>query len=180
MSGPYRADWHFPDRPKSATMATSTHHDLEVPVHLKDDELTTGLADQTEGAPLTAAAYARVPTAIGFTRMLSPLGNYFIARPAARSAAGKVTEETGIPLDAAVVLGLTADALHVWSADPMINQVHDHLGHVPLERISAMEAVPGRGWHQLTITLDSRHDVELEARGAIHALVAAFNQARST
>ncbi len=148
-------------------------------MHLKDDELVTGLASQVEGGALQAAAYARVPTAVGFTRMLSPLGNYFIARPAARSAAGKVTEDTGVPLDAAVVLGLSADALHIWSADPMINQVHDHLGHVPLERIAAMEATPGRSWQKVTLTLDEGQKVELEARGAIHALVAAF-QSRST
>ncbi len=143
-------------------------------MHLKDDELVAGLADQVEGEALHAAAYARVPTAVGFTRMLTPLGNYFIARPAARSAAGRVTEETGVPLDAAVVLGLSGDALHVWSADPLLDQVYDHLGHVPLERISAMEAAPGRSWQKFTFTLDDGHNVDLEARGAIHALVAAF------
>ena len=148
-------------------------------MHLKDDELVTGLASQVEGGMLQAAAYARVPTAVGFTRMLTPLGNYFIARPAARSAAGKATKETGVPLDAAVVLGLSRDALHIWSADPMINQVHDYLGHVPLERITAMEAAPGHSWQKVTLTLDEGHKVELEARGAIHALVAAF-QSRST
>lgn len=148
-------------------------------MHLKDDELVTGLADQVEGGMLQAAAYARVPTAVGFTRMLTPLGNYFIARPAARAAAAKATKQTGVPLDAAVVLGLSRDALHVWSADPMLDQVHDHLGHVPLERIAAMEATPGRSWQKVTLTLDEGHKVELEARGAIHALVAAF-QSRST
>ncbi|MGI8751002.1 MAG: hypothetical protein ACR2MN_01550 [Acidimicrobiales bacterium] len=106
--------------------------------------------------------------------MLTPLGNYFIARPAARAAAGKVTEETGVPLDAAVVLGLSTAALHVWSADPMIDQVHDHLGIVPLERITAMDATPGRTWQELSITLEGDHVVKLEARGAIHELVAAF------
>ena len=80
----------------------------------------------------THAVDARVDTPVGFTRMLTPLGNYFIARPAARSAAKKVTAETDVPMDAAVVLGLSESALHVWSADPMLNQVHDHLGHVPL------------------------------------------------
>ena len=147
-------------------------------MNLKDDELVTGLAGQVAGGALQAAAYARVPTAVGFTRMLTPLGNYFIARPAARSAAGKITEETGVPLDAAVVVGLSSDALHVWSADPMINQVHDYLGYVPLERISAMEVIPGRSWQKTTLTLDKGQKVELEARGPIHALVAAF-QSRS-
>lgn len=143
-------------------------------MHLKDDELITGLADQVDGEMLQAAAYARVTTAVGFTRMLSPLGNYFIARPAARAAAGKMTEETGVPLDAAVVLGLSTAALHVWSADPMLNQVHDHLGHVPLERITTMDATPGRTWQELSITLEGGHVINLEARGAIHELVAAF------
>lgn len=145
-------------------------------MHIRDDELVTGLADQVEGAALTAATYARVPTSVGFTRMLSPLGNYFIARPAARSAAKAMTEQTDLPLDAAVVLGLSADALHVWSADPMLNQVHDYLGHVPLTRITAMEATPGRKWQKLSITLDGGHDVELEARGASHALVASYRE----
>ena len=76
-------------------------------MHLKDDQLVTGLAGQVAGGALQVAAYARIPTAVGFTRMLTPLGNYFIARPAARSAAGKITEETGVPLDAAVVVGLS-------------------------------------------------------------------------
>lgn len=149
-------------------------------MHLKDDELVTGLADQVEGGALKAAVYARVPTALGFTRILTPLGNYFIARPAARAAAGKATEETGVPLDAAVVLGLSRDALHIWSADPMMNQVHDHLGHVPLERIAAMEATPGRSWQKVTLTLDDDQKVDLEARGAIHALVAAFQSGSTT
>jgi hypothetical protein len=149
-------------------------------MHLKDDELVTGLADQVEGGVLQAAVYARVPTAVGFTRFLTPLGNYFIARPAARSAAGKATEESGVPLDAAVVLGLSSDALHVWSADPMLNQVTDHLGHVPLERIVTMVATPGKSWHKVTITLDEGQTVDLEARGAIHALVAAFESRPTT
>lgn len=152
---------------------------LEAVVHLKDDELVTGLADQVEGGTLQVAVYARVPTAVGFTRFLTPLGNYFIARPAARSAADKTTQETGVPLDAAVVLGLSSDALHIWSADPMTNQVHDHLGHVPLARIAAMDATPGRSWQKVTVTLDEGQKIDLEARGAIHALVAAF-QSRST
>ena len=149
-------------------------------MHLTDDGLVTGLADQAGGLSLLAATYARVPTAVGFTRMLSPLGNYFIARPAARAAARTITKETDVPLDAAVVLGLSADALHVWSADPMLNQVNDHLGHVPLERITAMTATPGRTWQKLSITLDGGHEIELEARGAIHQLVADFNQLRNT
>jgi hypothetical protein len=145
-------------------------------MHLKDSELTDKLADQVAGGQLNAAVFARVPTALSFTRMLTPLGNYFIARPAARSAAHTITEDTEVPLDAAVVLGLSADALHVWSADPMLNQVHDYLGYVPLERISAMNATPGRKWQLFSITLSGGQEIELEARGAIHELVSSYRQ----
>lgn len=145
-------------------------------MHLRDDELVTGLSGQEGGPALLAATFARVPTAVSFTRLLTPLGNYFIARPAARAAAGKITEETDVPLDAAVVLGLSADALHVWSADPALNQVHDHLGHVPLERIAAIEATAGRSWQKLTITLQDGHKIELEGRGASHQVAAEFSK----
>ena len=145
-------------------------------MHLSDDELVSGLSDQIDDGPLLAAAFARVDTAVGFTRMLSPLGNYFVARPAARAAAGRMTEDTGVPLDAAVVLGLSEGALHVWSADPMLNRVTEYLGHVPLDRISAMEATPGRKWQPLRITLDDGQSIELEARGPIHAVVAAYRE----
>ncbi len=142
-------------------------------MHLKDDELITGLAGP-DIPPLLAATYARVATAASVGRFLGPLGNYLIARPAARAAAHHITEQTDVPLDAAVVLGLSADALHVWKADPMLDQVSDHLGHVPLERISAMTATPGRSWQDLTITLTDGQEVALEARGAVHQLVAEF------
>lgn len=82
-------------------------------MHVTDDQLASRLSEQLDGERLTQAVYARVDTAVGFTRMLTPLGNYFIARPAARSAAEKVTAETDVPLDAAVVLGLSDTALHV-------------------------------------------------------------------
>ncbi|MFY9926826.1 MAG: hypothetical protein WAK82_02370 [Streptosporangiaceae bacterium] len=142
-------------------------------MHLKDDELVSGLV--APGIPpLLAATYARVPTGAGVSRLLGPLGNYLIDRPAARSAAQDITEQTEVPLDAAVVLGLSADELHVWSADPMLDQVHDHLGHVPLARITAMDATPGRSWQPLTITLDDGQEITLEARGAVHHLVAEF------
>ena len=111
--------------------------------------------------------------------MLTPLGNYFIARPAARAAARDITEQTEVPLDAAVVLGLSADALHTWSADPTLNQVRDHLGHFPLQRITKMVATPGRAWHPLVITLDGGHEIAVEARGAVHQLVAEFDKLRS-
>ncbi len=147
-------------------------------MHVTDKQLASRLTEQLDGERLTQAVYARVDTAVGFTRMLTPLGNYFIARPAARAAAEKVTAETGVPLDAAVVLGLSDTALHVWSADPMLNQVHDHLGHVPLERITAMQVTPGRTWQNLTMTLDGGQTIELEARGASHALADEFEQRR--
>jgi hypothetical protein len=149
-------------------------------VHLKDDQLVTGLADQEGGLDLLAAAYARVPTAAGFTRMLTPLGNYFIARPVARAAAKHITEETDVPLDAAVVLGLTRDALHVWKADPMLDQVHDYLGQVPVDRITAITVTPGRSWQDMEITLDGGHQVNVEARGASHAIASAFSQLKGS
>lgn len=145
-------------------------------MHLKDDELVAGLADQVEDGELVAATYARVHTGLSFAHWLTPLGNYFVARPAARSAAQTMTDQTGLPLDASVVLGLSSAALHVWSADPMLNQVHDYLGHVPLDRITAMAAVPGHSWQKLSITFEGGHELELEGRGASHALVAAYEQ----
>jgi hypothetical protein len=149
-------------------------------MHLKDDELAAGLADQEGGLDLLAAAYARVPTAVGFTRMLTPLGNYFIARPAARAAAKTITEETSVPLDAAVVLGLTRDALHVWSADPMLDQVGDYLGQVPLDRITSMTVTPGRSWQKVAITLEGGHEVDIEARAASHVMANAFDQLKGS
>jgi hypothetical protein len=143
-------------------------------MHIRDEELAERLDEHTEGATLHAAVFARVPTGVGFLRMLTPLGNYFIARPAARQAAQKATERTELPLDAAVVLGISDDALHVWSADPMLNQVGDYLGHLPLARVAGMQATPGRTWQKLLITLEKGEEVELEARGAAHAVVAAY------
>jgi hypothetical protein len=148
-------------------------------MHLKDDELVAGLSGHADVPALLAATYARVTTAVSFTRMLTPLGNYFIARPAARAAAHHITEETDVPLDAAVVLGLSADALHIWSADPMLDQVGEYLGHVPLERITGIRATPGRSWQELMITLNGGHEINLEARGASHALAAAFDKLSS-
>ena len=102
--------------------------------------------------------------------------HYFIARPAARSAARNITAETDVPLDAAVVLGLSADALHSWSADPMLDQVGDYLGHVPLARVTSITVTPGRSWQPLTIALDGGHDISLEARGAAHQLAAEYDK----
>jgi hypothetical protein len=37
-------------------------------------------------------------------------------------------------------VGLTRDALHVWRADPMMDQVHDYLGQVPVGRLNQLKA----------------------------------------
>jgi hypothetical protein len=146
-------------------------------MHIKDNDLVPVLSG-TLGEELLAAAYARVSTALSLTRMLSPLGNYLIARPAARAAARKVTEETDVPLDAAVIIGITATALHLWRADPMLNRVGDHLGEVPLTRIKAIEVSPGRSWQPITITLEGGERIELEGRGAAHVVASVFGQHR--
>ena len=73
-------------------------------MHVTDEDLIDTLSQGLPGGPLLAAVYARVDTAAGWTRMLTPLGNYLIARPAARAKAHQVTEETEVPLDAAMVL----------------------------------------------------------------------------
>lgn len=148
-------------------------------MHLKDDELVTGLS-RSLGEDLTAAAYARVNTALGAARYLTPLGNYLIARPAARAAARKVTKETAVPLDASVIVGITATALHLWEADPMLDLVREHLGEVPLTRIKDIRVTPGRSWHPMTITLDGGERVELEGRGAAHAVASAFREHRGS
>jgi hypothetical protein len=146
-------------------------------MHIKDDDLVPVLSDSL-GDKLLAAAYARVSTALSLARMLTPLGNYLIARPAARSAARKVTEETDVPLDAAVVIGITGSALHLWRADPMLNQVGDHLGEVPLSRVTDIEVSPGRSWQPMTITLEGGERIQLEGRGAAHAVASEFRQYR--
>jgi len=144
-------------------------------MHLKDNELVPALSSLL-GEDLLAAAYARVGTALSLARLLTPLGNYLVARPAARAAARKITEETAVPLDAAVVVGITPAALHLWRADPMRNQVGDHLGEVPLTRVKEITVSPGRSWHPMTITLDGGERVELEGRGAAHAVANAFKE----
>ena len=139
-------------------------------------ETLTGLLGEET---IVEAAYARVDTALGVTRMLSPLGNYLVARPAARAAARKLTEETDIPLDAAVAFGLTDTALHVWTADPMLNRIGRHLGRIPLTEIASIEVKNGRSWHPIIITTTGGHSVELEGRGAVHALAVAFDKRKT-
>lgn len=145
-------------------------------MHIKDSELVPVLS-KSLGEDLLAATYARVSTALGLARVLTPLGNYLIARPAARAAARKVTRETEVPLDAAVVVGITAAALHLWRADPMLNQVGDHLGEVPRTRVREISVSPGRAWQPMTIVLDGGERVELEGRGAAHTVASAFGTA---
>lgn len=149
-------------------------------MHVDDKDLATVLSRQPNGPPLGAAVYARVHTAASFTHWLGPLGNYLIARPAARAAAHRDTERTDMPLDAAIVLGLAADALHVWAADPMLSQVHDHLGSVELTRIAAIRAQPDKSWWPMTITFISEESIELEARGDVSGLLTAFEQRQNT
>lgn len=148
-------------------------------MHLEDDALVAELGGHAEVPQLLAAGYARVTTPVSFTSMLTPLGDLFIARPAALVAARGITAETDVPLDAAVVLGLSALALHIWSADPTLDQVQEYLGHVPLQRITGIAAAPGEGWQELTITLDGGYEIGLEARDAGPRLAAAYDKLTS-
>ncbi|WP_141579998.1 hypothetical protein [Actinomadura sp. WMMA1423] len=146
--------------------------------HLKDDELVPALSAETD-RPLLAAVYARVDTVLGPARMLSPLGNYLIARPAARAAAHRLTARTDVPLDGAMILGITEDALHVWRADPMLNRVGEHVGQVSLDRVTDITVTPGRSWQQVAIVLAEGEKIEVEGRGAAHALAAAYRELRA-
>lgn len=149
-------------------------------MHIDDKDLASALSQRADAATLTAAVYARKSTVVGFTRWFGPLGNYLVARPAARAAAHRDSERTEMPLDAAVVLGLGADALHVWAADPMLSQVHDHLGSVELARIAAIRAEIAKSWWPLTIDFMDDESLELEARGDVSNFVAAFEKHRGT
>jgi hypothetical protein len=149
-------------------------------MHVKDSELVEKLSEQLTGEELVAAAFARLTTGLSAARMLSPLGNYFIARPAARAKATRITSATDVPLDAAMILGITATELHVWAADPMMNLVHDHLGAIPLGRITSIAVEAGRTWQKVTLTLTDGTAIELEARGAAHAIAEAFATSRGS
>jgi hypothetical protein len=143
-------------------------------MHVPDKDLVSVLSQQADTPPLAAAVYARFTSPAGFARRLGPLGNYLVARPAARTAAHRASARTDIPLDAAVVLGLAPGALHVWSADPMTSRVHDHLGSVDTGRIAAIRAETGKSWWPLTITFPDGEPLELQARGDVSGFVAAF------
>jgi hypothetical protein len=148
-------------------------------MHVKDAELANALPEELGDQVIVAAAYARVDTALSPARLLSPLGNYLIARPAARAAAKKITEETDIPLDAAVVFGVSDSALRVWTADPMLNRVGEHLGQIPLERIASITVEGGTSWQPFTIRMSDGKSVELEGRGSIHAVAAEFDKRKA-
>jgi hypothetical protein len=149
-------------------------------MHVADKDLVSALSQPAGAPPLVAAVYARVTSPAGFTRALGPLGNYLIARPAARAAAHRASERTDLPLDAAVVLGLAPGVLHVWSADPMTSHVHDHLGSVETEKIAAIRAETGKSWWPLTITFAGGEPLELQARGDVSGFVAAFEEHQRT
>jgi hypothetical protein len=72
------------------------------------------------------------------------------------------------------VIGLAPDVLHVWAADPMLSQVHDHLGSVELSRIAGIRAQTGKSWWQLTIAFAGGESLDLEARGDVSGFVTAF------
>jgi hypothetical protein len=63
-------------------------------MHVPDKDLVSVLSQQVGAPPLAAAVYARVTSPASFTRRLGPLGNYLLARPAARAAAHRVSERT--------------------------------------------------------------------------------------
>ncbi len=148
-------------------------------MHVKDKDLVATLSQQADVPPLSAAVYARVGTAVSFTHWLGLPGNYLIARPAARAAARRDSERTDMPLDAAVVLGIGAQALHVWAADPMLSQVHDHLGSVELARIESIRTEVAQSWWPLSITFTGEQSLDLQARGAVSDFVAAFEAQRN-
>lgn len=145
-------------------------------MHAKDKDLVTALAEQA-GEPLRAAVYARPRTALSPARWFGGyLAHYLVVLPAAAVAAHREAERTDTPVAAAMVLGLGASDLHIWSADPVRSQVYDHRGTIALDRIKRMHAEPGRSYWPLTITLAGGEELDLEARGDVGSLVGAFQQ----
>jgi hypothetical protein len=141
-------------------------------MHVQDKDLVTTLS--TDEEPLTAAVYARRDTPLGGARWLGPLGNYLVVRPAARVAAHKDSERTDVPLDAAVVLGLGKTHLHVWSADPMLSTVGDHLGAVELDRLASVQTDIAKSWAPLVLTFKDGEALELQGRGDVVGFARAF------
>jgi hypothetical protein len=143
-------------------------------MHVSDQDLVSTLSGQISDAPLLGAVYARFDTSLSFARWLTPLGNYYIARPAARNEAQKISNDTGVPLDGAVVFGVSKNELHIWSADPMLSNVDDYLGAVPRSEIKSVTTSPGKSWQKLQFALENGHTIDVEARGGVHAFVSAF------
>lgn len=147
-------------------------------MHVEDKDLVTKLSEQADAPPLTAAVYARVETPLSPARWLGPLGNYLVARPAARAAAHRAEERTEMPLDAAVVMGIAGSELHVWAADPMLSLVHDHMGSVSLERIADITGETGKSWWPLTIAFTDDESLQVSARGDVRGFISAFERHR--
>jgi hypothetical protein len=141
-------------------------------MHVQDKDLVTKLSTPEE--PLTAALYARRDTPLGAARWLGPPGNYLVARPAAKVAAHQDSERTDVPLDAAVVLGLGKTHLHVWSADPMLSTVGDHLGAVELDRLASVATETAKSWAPLVFTFKDGETLELQGRGDVAGFARAF------
>ena len=140
---------------------------------ITDDVLAETLSKSIAGPPLTGAVFCRFRTAYTAANYLGPLGMYLISRPAAASKAAEATKDTGVPLDAAVVFGVNREALYIWSASPMLSMVNTFLGAIPRSKITAVTTKPGSSWQQLSISLEGG-EIEVEARGGVHAFVSSF------
>jgi len=141
---------------------------------ITDDVLTTTLSKSITGPPLQGAVFCRFRTAFTAANYLGPLGMYMISRPAAASKAAEVTKETGVPLDSAVVFGVSSEALFIWSADPMLSLVKSYLGSILRSKIATVTTTPGTSWQQICVELKDGGKIEVEARGGVHAFVSAF------
>mmetsp|Transcript_81380 Transcript_81380/g.158966 ORF Transcript_81380/g.158966 Transcript_81380/m.158966 type:complete len:166 (+) Transcript_81380:71-568(+) len=142
---------------------------------ITDDVLAATLSSSIAGPPLQGAVYCRFRTALTAANYLGPLGMYMISRPAAASKAAGITKETGVPLDAAVVFGVNSEALFIWSSNPMLSTVNSYLGAVPRSQISAVTTKSGTSWQELSIVLESGSEINVEARGGVHAFVSSFS-----
>lgn len=142
---------------------------------ITDDVLVETLSKSIAGSPLEGAVYCRFRTAYTAANYLGPLGMVMISRPAAASKAAEVTKDTGVPLDAAVVFGVNSEALFIWSANPMLSTVNSYLGAVPRSKILAVTTKTGTSWQQLSIALDNGSEINVEARGGVHAFVSSFS-----
>jgi hypothetical protein len=87
--------------------------------------------------------------------------------------AAKVTKDTGVPLDAAVVFGVKSEPLHMWSASPILGMIRTFLGAIPRIKVKAVTTKPGSIWQQLLVLLGGRATA-VEAGGGVHAYVSSF------